>query len=85
MQNTIGDAQQAGEQQAPIMMHVDYKVTLPDHDFVIVNGHKLIPSVYAALIIKPNGLGDKDFVTYSGPTLRGADDLILISPSHGIK
>ena len=30
----------AANKQAPIMMHVDYKVTLPDHDFVIANGHK---------------------------------------------
>ena len=28
-------------------MHLDYKVTLPDHDFPIGENHKLIPSVYA--------------------------------------
>ena len=40
----------------------DYRVQLSDHDFVIAPGHKLIPSVYAALSFRENS------VTYSGPT-----------------
>ena len=64
----------------------NFKVTLPDHDFVIANGHKLIPSVYAFLAIKPNGLGDKDSVSYSGPTfitIRSAKHSKSTALSHG--
>jgi hypothetical protein len=52
----------AAAHKALILMHVRYRVTLPDHDSVVANGHKLIPSVYAALGF--NG----DQVGYSGPT-----------------
>ena len=34
----------AARKQAPLLMHLDYKISLPDHDFVIASGHKLIPS-----------------------------------------
>lgn len=50
-------------------MHVEYKITLPDHDWVKAEKHKLIPSVYAGLVIKENGMGDPNCVTYSGPTV----------------
>ena len=43
-------------------MHLDYRVQLPDHDWVVAERHKLIPSVYASCVIK------KQQVTYSGPT-----------------
>ena len=56
----------AAKSQAPIVMHMDYKIRLPDHDFAIAERHKLIPSVYAACEIKPNTF--KDALTYSGPT-----------------
>lgn len=49
-------------------MHVDYKVSLPDHDFVVANQHKLISSVYAGCSIKKNAMGKPEAVTYSGPT-----------------
>jgi hypothetical protein len=52
----------AAHKQAPILMHMEYVVQLPDHDWVVAEGHKLIPSVYAACVLK-NGN-----VTYSGPT-----------------
>lgn len=58
----------AAKKQAPILMHMEYKVTLPDHDFVVAAKHKLTPSVYAAIVIKPNGFGKPEAVTYSGPT-----------------
>lgn len=45
-----------------VTMHVQYKLTLPDHDFVIADRHKLIPSIYGALEVQ-NGS-----VTYNGPT-----------------
>lgn len=37
----------AVKKQAPILMRVDYRVQLPDHDWVKADGHKFIPSVYA--------------------------------------
>ena len=58
----------AAKCQAPMLMHMEYRVTLPDHDWVIAEKHKLIPSVYAGIKIKPNGLGSPESVTYSGPT-----------------
>uniref|UniRef100_A0A914DCU3 Uncharacterized protein n=1 Tax=Acrobeloides nanus TaxID=290746 RepID=A0A914DCU3_9BILA len=44
-------------------MHLQYEIKLPDHDFMVPEKHKLIPSVYAACVIDENG------PTYSGPTL----------------
>ena len=53
----------AANLQSPILMSLDYKVRLNDHDFAIGNRHKLIPSVYCECEIAPNGK-----VTYSGET-----------------
>ena len=53
----------AAHKQAPLMMHLEYEVKLPDHDFVKASRHKLIPSVNAIGDIGPDGE-----VTYSGPT-----------------
>lgn len=58
----------AANKQSAILMHMEYKVTLPDHDWVKASKHKLIPSVYAGITIKENGMGNPDAVTYSGPT-----------------
>jgi len=52
----------AASKQAPLLMHIEYCIQLPDHDWVVAERHKLIPSVYAACLIK------KDKVCYSGPT-----------------
>ena len=52
-------------------MHLEYKVRLPDHDWVVGNRHKLIPSVYTAVLIKPDGMGREDAVSYAGPTFIG--------------
>jgi hypothetical protein len=57
----------AANKQSPMVMHMEYKVTLADHDIVIAPQHKLIPSVLAAMEIKQNCIG-RDAVTYSGPT-----------------
>ena len=54
--------------QSPLLMHVQYRVQLPDHDWVVAERHKLIPSVYAGIDIQPNGFGKRDAVGYSGPT-----------------
>ena len=35
----------AAEKQTPLLMHMEYQVTLPDDDFVVGSRHKLIPSV----------------------------------------
>ena len=56
----------AATKQAPLLMHTEYKIKLPDHDFVVAKAHKLIPSVIAACNIKENTLNSG--VTYSGPT-----------------
>lgn len=61
----------AANKQAPMLMHVEYKVTLPDHDWVVAQRHKLIPSVTAGIEIKRNGLGQAEAVGYSGPTYIG--------------
>lgn len=58
----------AAKSQAPLLMHVEYKVTLPDHDWVIAARHKLIPSVYAGITINENRIGDPEAVSYPGPT-----------------
>lgn len=58
----------AANMQAPMLMHVDYRVQLPDHDWVVAARHKLIPSVYAGIAIKPEMFGDRSAVGYSGPT-----------------
>ncbi|KAK9874058.1 hypothetical protein WA026_002413 [Henosepilachna vigintioctopunctata] len=49
-------------------MHLDYRVKLPDHDFVVAEKHKLIPSIYAGIIVKKDGEGKPEAVTHSGPT-----------------
>jgi hypothetical protein len=47
---------------------MEYRVSLPDHDWVVAAKHKLIPSVYKAIQIQPNGIGNSVAVGYSGPT-----------------
>lgn len=58
----------AAKVQAPVLMHLNYKVRLDDHDFAVGQRHQLTPSVYAGIIIKENCMGRKEAVTYSGPT-----------------
>lgn len=58
----------AANKQAPMLMHVEYRVKLPDHDWVVAAGHKLVPSVYAGIEIKPDDIGNCQAVSYSGPT-----------------
>ena len=53
----------AANLQAPILMHLDYKVRLNDHSFVVGPRHTLIPSVYAVCEERPNGE-----LSYSGNT-----------------
>ena len=53
----------AANLQSPILMSLEYKVRLNDHDYVVGNRHKLIPSVYAVCELDKTGK-----VTYSGDT-----------------
>ncbi|XP_062556883.1 uncharacterized protein LOC134221713 [Armigeres subalbatus] len=71
----------AANKQAPLMMHLEYRVRLPDHDWVIAPKHKLTPSVYSAMVIKEHGLGAPDAITYSGPTY---PKVILFAVKHFI-
>ena len=50
------------KKQTAVLMHVEYKVCLPDHDFPIGSQHKLIPSVYASCVMKEGK------ISFSGPT-----------------
>ncbi len=53
----------AARVQAPMLMHLDYRIRLPDHDWTVAPRHQLTPSVYAACFLSEDGdLG------YSGPT-----------------
>ncbi|CAF1478065.1 unnamed protein product [Rotaria sp. Silwood1] len=53
----------AAKFQAPMVMHLDYRIRLPDHDWTVAPRHQLTPSVYAACLLSEDGdLG------YSGPT-----------------
>ena len=56
----------AANKQSTILMNTEYRVKLPDHDFVIAAGHKLTPSVMAGLYVEPNKICDA--VSTSGPT-----------------
>ena len=58
----------AANKQAPLLMHVEYRISLPDHDWVVAAKHKLIPSVYARICISPKQMGCPKAVGYSGPT-----------------
>lgn len=57
----------AAKKQAPILMLIEYRVmSLPDHDCVVAERHKLIPSVMTAIEIGRDVLGRPDVVGYSG-------------------
>ena len=58
----IGIGVTAANKQASMVMNVQYKVRLLDHDFCIAPRHTLIPSVYAVCNIDPND----GSMTYSG-------------------
>ena len=49
--------------QSPILMHLEHKVGLPDHDVMVAQHHKLIPLVYGVCEVQDNGN-----VLYSGDT-----------------
>ena len=58
----------AAKKQTPLLMHMEYQVTLSDHDFVVGFKHKLIPSVIGNIkAVKSKGLTN-DAVSYFGHT-----------------
>ena len=57
----------AASKQAPLVMHMEYNVTLPDHDYAVASQHKLIPSVIGDMQVRENDFFE-DAVTYCGPT-----------------
>ena len=74
----------AAKKQAPLLMHMEYRITLPDHDFVVAKSHKLIPSVITAVEIKKECFTTPG-VTYSGPTyisIQSAKHSSLTALSH---
>lgn len=55
----------AANKQSPLLMHVEYRISLRDHDWIVAVKHKLIPSVYAGITTHPNGsLNFKEVKTY---------------------
>ncbi|CAF3108249.1 unnamed protein product [Rotaria sp. Silwood2] len=70
----------AAKIQAPMLMHLDYRVHLPDHDWIVAPRHQLTPSVYAACILSEDG-----DLSYSGPTyigIRSAKHEFSTAESH---
>lgn len=56
----------AANKQSPLLMHVEYKISLVDHDWVVAARQKLIPSVVAGVVIQPDGFGRAE-ASGSGP------------------
>merc|ERR1719233_2336160 len=54
--------------QDKVLMHLDYKVKLPDHQYVVASKHKLKPSVYVMCTVDDKCVGESAAVKYSGPT-----------------
>lgn len=46
-------------------MQLDYRMKLPDHDSVVTEKHKLIPSVYEGIEINKDARGNPEAVTES--------------------
>ncbi|KAJ6639294.1 hypothetical protein Bhyg_12037 [Pseudolycoriella hygida] len=75
----------AASKQGPLLMHMQYRVKLPDHNFVVAGGHKLTPLVYAFCGVKPDGGGDPSAIAFSGPTfiaIRSAKHTSSTALSH---
>lgn len=58
----------AASKQTALMMNVEYRVRLPDHTFPVAAGYKLVPSVYMALKVLNNEIGNRTPIKTSGPT-----------------
>ena len=51
--------------QAPLVMHMEYEVPLPDHDFVVASKQKLVPSVYAAYEIQTTSARSQSEISHT--------------------
>lgn len=63
------------------------QIRLPDHAWVVAERHKLIPSVYALMIVSPDMMGSPKAVTYSRPTciaIRSGKHSKSIASTHAI-
>ena len=60
----------AANKQAPLLVHADCKVNIPDHDFVIAKQHKLVPSLIGDMKMKAK-IFSSDAFTYSRPFFIG--------------
>ena len=58
----------AATKQGQVFMHLDYKVKLSYHQYVVAARHKLKPSVYVMCTIDEKCVGSPDAVKYTGPT-----------------
>ena len=70
----------AARVQASMLMHLDYRIRLPDHDWIVAPRHQLIPSVYAACLLSEDG-----DLSHSGPTyvaIRSAKHDFSTADSH---
>lgn len=56
----------AANKQAPLLMDVEYKLTLPDHGWVW--HHSINPSLQCGIVMEENGFDSKLAVTNSDPT-----------------
>ncbi|GBN48315.1 hypothetical protein AVEN_29732-1 [Araneus ventricosus] len=77
----------AANKQSPLIVHVEYKVSLPDNNWVVAARRKLILSVYAGIDIQKDGLGRIEAVGYSGPTyvaIRSGKHTTSTASSHGL-
>lgn len=55
----------AVKSHSPLLMHKEYRVLLPDHDWVVAERHKLIPSVYTDVNVDFYGFGKEEAVCYT--------------------
>ena len=61
----------ATKKQAAMLMHMEYQVTLPDHEFVAAPKHQLIPSIICDINLAKSKDLTNDAATYSGATYLG--------------
>ncbi|CAF1602695.1 unnamed protein product, partial [Rotaria sp. Silwood1] len=72
----------AARVQTPMLMHLDYRIRLPDHDWIVAPRHQLTPSVYAACL-----LSEDEDLGYSGPTyiaMRSVKHDLSSADSHAL-
>ena len=56
------------KRQTTMVMALEYKVRLPNHNYDVASKHSLIPSVYAFLTVAKDRIGTVDSISYAGPT-----------------